>query len=121
MARYFGTHDFTGASVVGISGGSGGAPASGVTTQPLVTPTGTIGNQQQFVALSGTFTANLPASPEDGQFHYVKDIQGIAGTSGITIDGNGALIDGEATYVLSNDYESATVVYMQQYGGWFLI
>ncbi len=53
----------------------------------------------------------LPTSPILGQQHIIKDIDGVAGTSPITVNGNGNTIDGSTTLVLSSDYEASTLIF----------
>ena len=112
--RYLGTHDFSNATVLGLGS------SSGVATSTISASGATIEGEQTFVGLSGTPEVNLPSAPLDGEFHYLKDVQGIASTSGIQVNGNGANIDGSGSYTISNDYESISVVYLQAFGEWFL-
>lgn len=60
---------------------------------------------------SATTGVVLPPSPVTGQRHIIKDIDGVAGTSPITVDGNGNTIDSLSTLVLSSDFESATLIF----------
>jgi hypothetical protein len=90
------------------------APPSTIGDVLIVTAaTGTPVNTDEFVMVSGVglVTVQLPASPQVGQVHHVKDRQGIAASSGITVDGNGNLIDGAATQSLVNNYASMMVVF----------
>ena len=51
------------------------------------------------------------ASATTGKILYIKDSDGSAGASNITIDGNGAeLIDASTTFVLSSNYQSVTLI-----------
>ena len=79
-----------------------------------------MGNQEQFAALSGTPEVNLPSSPNDGQFHYLKDVQGNAASSNILVIGNGSDIDGATSFTIQNNFESISVVFVQELGEWFL-
>jgi hypothetical protein len=49
----------------------------------------------------GAATVRLPSPAAEGTVNYVSDNDGQANTNPITVDGNGALIDGSATLVLS--------------------
>jgi len=60
-------------------------------------------------------TVDVPASYANACFS-VSDYDANAATNPITIDGNGALIDGEATLVLSTDGETA--VFLWDEGEW---
>jgi hypothetical protein len=66
------------------------------------------------VAVTGNtaaVTITLPLSPTHGQLVNVIDADGQALTYNITIDGNGKLINGAATFVMNANYESVTTVY----------
>ena len=78
-------------------------------TTPTVNPV----NTDKFIMVSGVglVTVYLPATPLIGQEHHVKDRQGIASLSGITVDGNGGLIDGASSATMNNDYESLSVLW----------
>ena len=56
---------------------------------------------------AGPITVTLPdiTTVEVGQEFCIKDEIGQAGVNAITIDGNGALIDGQSTFVLSASRE----------------
>lgn len=61
--------------------------------------------------LAAPFTITLPASPSLGDSYTVKDGTGNAGTNNLTVDGNGANIDGAATFLLSQPYAAATFTF----------
>lgn len=63
----------------------------------------------------------LPADPEDGKFYIIKlEMGSPIGNRKVTIVPPGtALIDGKATVVLQNPYETVTVIY--HLGNWFII
>jgi len=101
---------------------SGGAGAGGVVPTTLeTTATITITDSDFLVALSGTTTVNLPATPSDGQRHIIKDSLGTAGSVNITINGNGSPIDNISSTSLINNYEAKTVIYMGALGQWQLV
>ena len=56
-------------------------------------------------------TVTLVASPATDRVIWVKDGRGDALTNPITIDGNGKLIDGQATLVIFTNYQRALLVY----------
>jgi len=98
-------------------------PVLGQSVATATVPTYTVLNDNYVVAVSGEglVTVNLPASPSDGQIHVIKDIRGIASSSGITIDGNGTLIDGLSSSAIVNDYQSVTFVFSANAGQWMQI
>ena len=53
----------------------------------------------------------MPTGVAVGQTHIVKDIDGIAGTSPITINGNGNTIDGQSTFQLASDWEAIILIF----------
>lgn len=68
----------------------------------------------EFVAVlltAAPITVNLPAAPTSGTALIIKDVNGLAATHNITIDGNGANIDGAATQSMSSNFESVSVVF----------
>ena len=72
------------------------------------------------VAVQLGITITLPLSPNNGDTYIVKDGTGIASMSnGITISGNGNLIDGQPSYPINLPYESATFTFNGL--GWSLI
>lgn len=64
-----------------------------------------------YVLVSAPTTIILPGSvpTETVKQIVVKDHDGVASTNNITIDGNGANIDGTSTILLTRDYESVTL------------
>jgi hypothetical protein len=62
-------------------------------------------------SLSGTITIYMPSTPNNGDAYDIKDTLGSAATYNITIDGNGNNIDGVSTYVMTINYQSATLVW----------
>lgn len=98
-------------------------PILGQSVATATTPTYTVIDSNYVVAVSGEglVTVNLPAAPSDGQTHIVKDVRGIAATSGITVDGNGSLIDGLSSSSITNDYQSVTFVFSANAGQWMQI
>lgn len=62
--------------------------------------------------LSSSLTITLPASVSTGDTYEVKDTTGNASpTVTVTISGNGKLIDGGASFIFTQAYESATFTY----------
>jgi len=51
------------------------------------------------------------ASPTTGQVHTIKDNSGLAATNNITVTPSGKNIDGSASYIISTNYASMTIVY----------
>lgn len=79
----------------------------------LVSPTGTqynAGAADRFIMASGALLVVLPASPSVGQSHTVKDRDGLASTTGISVSGS-ADIDNSASFTLTADYEAASFVW----------
>ena len=58
-----------------------------------------------------TTAVTLMAAPETGKLLHIKDGKGNATTYNITISGNGKNIDGSATFIISGNYASVTIVY----------
>lgn len=56
-------------------------------------------------------TMTLPASPEEHKEYKIKDGNGNASSFNITIDGNGNLIDGLTTFVMSSDNQSTDLIF----------
>lgn len=69
--------------------------------------------------LSGSITITLPASPTAGDTYIVKDQLGSAAANNIIVSGNGNNIDGAASYTISTNYGSATVIFAN--GSWSLV
>ena len=82
---------------------------------PLVATAATVNatNSNEYIMVSGVglVTINLPPTPLIGQKHTVKDRQGIAASSGITIDGNGNVIDTLTTASIVVDFGSTSVIW----------
>lgn len=60
---------------------------------------------------SGTTNVILPPAPSAGETFVVKDIDGIAATSPITVEGSGDTIDGSASKEIASNYGSMTLIY----------
>lgn len=56
-------------------------------------------------------TLTLPATPAQGQLLIVKDADASAGASSIVLDGNGYLLDGDATTTLTANGSSRTLLF----------
>lgn len=56
-------------------------------------------------------TINMIASPFKGLTYIVSDITGSAAANNITVNGNGSNIDGAASFTISSNYASITLVY----------
>jgi hypothetical protein len=74
-------------------------------------PTFTITNTFFNAITSTTTGVFLPATPTIGQQHVIKDINGTAAATPITVDGNGNTIDGSSSIDLVNNYESTTLIF----------
>jgi hypothetical protein len=61
--------------------------------------------------LAAPFTITMPANPISGDTYQIKDTTGNAGTSNVTIAGNGNNIDGASSFVLTSAYASVTLTY----------
>lgn len=59
----------------------------------------------------GAITVTLPASPTTGRTIVIKDRDGDAATTNITINGNGKNIDGNSSYTIAIAYESISLTY----------
>ncbi len=71
-----------------------------------------LNSELNYIGVSGnTTTINLPASPEQYFEFIITDLRGDAETNPITINGNGKLINGEATAVINTNYGSFTLKY----------
>lgn len=69
----------------------------------------------------GPITVDLPAVPSDGDSITVKDSAGGAAVNNITVNGNGPLIDGAASYVIAIPYESLSLVFNLAAGNWSVV
>lgn len=67
----------------------------------------------------GAFTFDLHASPAEGDRVLLKDVARAAGTNNITIDGNGADIEGSPTLTIDVDGESVALAYLS--GEWRIV
>ena len=67
----------------------------------------------------GGFTFTLHASPQEGDRVLLKDVARQAGTNNITIDGNGADIEGSSTLTMDADGEAFELAYMS--GEWRIV
>lgn len=66
----------------------------------------------RFIMASSGIVVALPSGALVGQTHVVKDVSGVAATGNITTSGiGGELIDGVATFVLTNNYQAANFVW----------
>ena len=63
------------------------------------------------VDTSAARTINLPASPQTGEKHIIKDAVGSAASNNITVQGNGSNIDGAASATINVAYGSGTFIY----------
>jgi len=63
------------------------------------------------VDTSAARTINLLASPTLGKTYIIKDYIGSASINNITVQGNGANIDGASSYLMNSNYSSITVIY----------
>jgi hypothetical protein len=54
-------------------------------------------------------------------FLIIKDVDGVASSSPIVIDGNGSLIDGETQVSLVNDYESISLAFDINFARWSIL
>jgi hypothetical protein len=70
---------------------------------------------------TGAITINLPAAPLTGQAFWVKDFDGICNTNNITVSGNGNTIDGQASFVMKNDYQAALFVQSGSSNKWVVL
>lgn len=73
------------------------------------------------VNAGAAFTVKLPANPEQGEIHDIKDGGLNCATYNITIDGNGRNIDGAATQVMSTNGMSLRMVYLPSPNAWYII
>lgn len=73
----------------------------------------TITNTQYFVGIANMVPAAtevlLPPEPVANEAHVIKDVHGVAPAYNITINGNGNLIDGQATSVIRTKFQTAFV------------
>ena len=63
------------------------------------------------VGLSAPFTIFLPTFPFLGDAYEIKDTTGNAGTSNVTVNGNGTNIDGSSSFALAQPYAAATFTF----------
>ncbi len=70
-----------------------------------------VGSQLNVKAAGGAVTAKAPAPAVQGQTFAVVDADGSAAAHPITVDGNGALIDGAATVAINVNNDAAVFVF----------
>lgn len=81
-------------------------------TTPGAYPYTTIPQDQLILVDTSSGRTITPlASPTTGQKHIIKDNVGSASSNNITITPSGKNIDGAASFVISTNYGSATIVY----------
>lgn len=78
-----------------------------VTTHYLVLPT----NDLILCNHTAPIDITLPLIPEEHKEYTVKDKSGAASTFPITVKGNGKLIDGLSTLLISSNYGSVDFIY----------
>jgi len=86
--------------------------AEGVTTVSITSALG-VDDGPLIDVTAGSITITLPAaaSAAVGKTYHIKDTDGLAAATNITIDGDGAeTIDGETTFILSSNFQGITVV-----------
>jgi len=67
---------------------------------------------ERFVMASGGIVVALPSAALVGQTHLVKDVVGVAATGNVVVSGlGGELIDGSATFVMTNNYQAANFIW----------
>jgi hypothetical protein len=117
---------FTAGTGISITNGDGTAGnttiASSGTTTLTVTSVNfaaspyTVLSTDQFIAVQssgGAITIRLPNAPGTGRTYIIKDANGAAATSNISITtvGGTITIDGQTTYTLVSNYGSISVIY----------
>lgn len=97
--------------VNGLPGWAIGSGSNTITVSSGTTTTVNVPSTSFFVALtSGVTSVNMPGTPNLGETHIIKDIDGVAGSISILISGNGNTIDGAVSTSLNNNYESVTLI-----------
>ena len=76
----------------------------------------TVLSTDQFIACqtsTGIITILLPNAPTTGRVFYIKDSNGAAATSNITVTtvGGGVSIDGPTTYTMATNYQAISLVF----------
>jgi len=112
----------TGQVLTGVTGGdpiwaapSGGSTLTITTVNNAASPYTVLGSDQ-FLAVNtsgGAVTIRLPNAPATGTVFYVKDSNGTAAASNITVTtvGGAVNIDGATSFVMNTAYESISVVF----------
>jgi hypothetical protein len=86
-------------------------PFTSSKTGAYTVTTGDEGDMILCNATSGAFTVTLPAAATAGDGFAVRIKKTDSSTNAVTIDGNGSeTIDGQTTYILYNQYDSAHLV-----------
>lgn len=113
--------------VLGISGGGTGLSSNfvnGTIWQSVQTAsfTAVVGNGYPINTTSSAITVTLPASPTAGKFVSLLDYAGTWATNSVTVNPNGANIQGiSANGVLRVNREAITLVYIDPTQGWLPI
>jgi hypothetical protein len=61
--------------------------------------------------LTASFQINMPATPVTGNTYVIKDTVGAAASFNVTVSGNGNMIDGASTFVMTNNFEAIEVTW----------
>jgi len=93
-----------------------GASVLGITTVNHAASPYTVLSTDQFLAVNvsgGVVTIKLPNAPTTGRVIYVKDSNGAAATSNISVTtvGGSVTIDGQTTYTMNINYQSLSLVF----------
>lgn len=111
-----------------LSGTATIVPFSGVFPLQHITTNLTVTTSNYYISVdtsSSSITVTLIVSPTNGRTYYIWDCAGNADVKNITVDGNGKLINGNSTLLITRKFQSVTVTFDASAnsgtGAWFVI
>ena len=113
----------TGGTGISITNGSGSisiASTNSLSWQSVQTAnfTATAGNAYPVNTTSNAITVTLPVSPNAGNIITILDYAGTSATNNITISGNGNLIQGITSVIITQNRQAFNLVYIDSTQGW---
>jgi len=100
-------------------------PREVTTDQTITSTSGATGGHDHFIGVDttlGAVTITLPSdsSRVSGREYKITDIGGNASINNITVSGNGKNISGSSSQIISNNYNSFTVIFLSTSNQWII-